>query len=69
MLPGIDERECRTEAVVADAAMAIVGRPARERTGRLLLDEDVLREEGVTDFARYAVEPGYPLRTDLFVER
>ena len=68
MLPGIDEAECRTEEIVADAALAIVRRPARELTGRLLLDEEILREEGVTDFARYAVDPSHPLRRDLFVD-
>jgi citronellol/citronellal dehydrogenase len=69
MLPGIDAAECRTEAIVADAAMAIVARPARELTGRLLLDEEILREEGATDFSRYAVDPERTARLDLFVDR
>ena len=67
-MPGIDERECRTEAIVADAALALVDRPAREHTGGLLLDEDILRERGVTDFSRYAVDPAAELRSDLFVD-
>ena len=36
-------------------------------TGHFLIDEDVLREAGVTDFDRYAVEPGQPLLPDLFL--
>ena len=34
--------------------------------GRFLIDEDVLREAGVTDFSRYAVDPSQPL-PDLFL--
>ena len=37
-------------------------------TGRFFLDEEALREAGVTDFSRYAVEPGQPLMPDLFLD-
>lgn len=57
----------RTPAIVADAAQAILTTPARELTGRWLIDEEVLRERGVTDFDRYAVAPGTPLQPDLYV--
>lgn len=56
----------RVPEIVADAAHALVCRPAGTATGRLAIDEDVLREEGVTDFDRYAVAGG-PLDLDLFV--
>jgi citronellol/citronellal dehydrogenase len=58
----------RSPEIVAEAALAIVRRPARECTGNFFVDEDVLREEGVSDFGRYAVRPGEPLMRDLFVE-
>jgi citronellol/citronellal dehydrogenase len=58
----------RTPEIVADAAVAVLRRPARACTGRFLIDEDVLREEGVTDFGRYAVRPGEPLMRDLFLD-
>lgn len=58
---------CRTPEIVADAAHAILTKPARNVTGRFLIDEDVLREEGVSDFDRYAVAPGHPLLPDLFL--
>jgi citronellol/citronellal dehydrogenase len=58
----------RRPEMVADAAHAILGRPARECTGNFFIDEDVLRSEGVTDFERYAVKPGEPLMRDLFVD-
>jgi citronellol/citronellal dehydrogenase len=53
---------------VADAARAILVRDGRACTGRFFLDEDVLREEGVTDFTGYAVTPGVELQQDLFVD-
>ncbi|WP_133479684.1 SDR family oxidoreductase [Cognatilysobacter segetis] len=67
MIPGVDVAMCRRPGIVADAAHAILTRPAREGTGRFLIDEDVLREAGVTDFARYAVDPSRPLLPDLFL--
>lgn len=48
----------RTPEIYADAAHAVLCRPSRERTGRSLIVEDVLREAGITDFARYAAVPG-----------
>jgi citronellol/citronellal dehydrogenase len=68
MIPGVDARHCRTPEIVADAAHAVLVREARAVTGRFLIDEDVLREAGVTDFDRYAVEPGQPLLPDLFLD-
>jgi citronellol/citronellal dehydrogenase len=61
-------RRGRTPDVVADAALAILKREARACTGNFFIDEDVLRAEGVTDFARYAVKPGEELMPDLFLE-
>ena len=46
----------RRPEIVADAAHAILTRPARDCTGNCFLDDDVLRAEGVTDFARYRYE-------------
>jgi citronellol/citronellal dehydrogenase len=60
-------RGCRTPDIVADAAHAILVRPARETTGQFFVDEDVLVAEGVTDLGRYAVTPGEPLLPDLFL--
>ncbi|HLV67992.1 MAG TPA: NAD(P)-dependent oxidoreductase [Polyangiaceae bacterium] len=57
----------RTPEIVADAFHAMVTRPSRTFTGRFCIDEDVLREAGVTDFDAYAVTPGASLLPDLFV--
>ena len=68
MLPGVDVAHCRTPGIVADAAHAVLVRPAQGFAGHFLTDEEVLREAGVDDFARYAVEPGKPLLPDLFLD-
>ena len=68
MLPGIDASSCRTPAIVADAAHAILTRDARASTGRFYVDDEVLAEEGVTDLTGYAVAPGAKLVTDLFLD-
>jgi len=68
-LLGGDEtrRHARTPDVVADAAHAILTRQAQACTGNFFIDEDVLREQGVADLGKYAVEPGQELMPDLFV--
>src|SRR3954464_236969 len=68
MLGGITPPEnCRRPEIVADAAHAILTRDSRAHAGSFYIDEDVLRETGVTDFERYAVAPGQPLHPDLFL--
>ena len=59
---------CRTPDIVADAAYWILTGDSRTRTGQFLVDEDVLREAGVTRFDQYAVCPDEWLQPDLFVE-
>jgi citronellol/citronellal dehydrogenase len=48
----------RRPDILVDCVLRIVQKTARELTGRALLDEDFLREEGVTDFSPYACVPG-----------
>jgi citronellol/citronellal dehydrogenase len=62
-------RRSRKPEIVADAAHVILTRPARECTGRFLIDDSVLYEAGVRDFDAYSVEPGATLLADLFVGR
>jgi citronellol/citronellal dehydrogenase len=58
----------RKPELYADAAYAVVTRPSRECSGNALLCEDVLAEEGVTDFDHYAYVPGATPQVDLFVD-
>ena len=59
--------ESRKPAIMADAAHAILTRDARTCTGNFFIDEEVLREEGITDFSAYSHVAGAPLARDLFV--
>ena len=61
-------RHARKPDIVADAARAIVLREARSCSGNFFIDEEVLRQEGVSDFTRYAARPGEELMPDLFLE-
>ncbi|MET0936528.1 MAG: NAD(P)-dependent oxidoreductase [Luteibacter sp.] len=67
MIDGVRAENCRTPEIVADAAHAILTRPSRTFSGKFCIDEEVLRDSGVTDFDRYAVAPGQPLLPDLFL--
>jgi len=68
MIPGVDIAACRRPEIVADAAHAVLVRPAQGFHGRFLIDEDVLREAGTDDFSSYAVDPARPLLPDLFLD-
>ena len=67
MIAGIDITRCRKPEIVADAAYAVLTRRARGFSGRFLLDEDVLREAGISDFSAYAVDPAKAPLPDLFL--
>lgn len=59
-------KHCRKADIMADAAHAIVTK-GLSFTGKFLIDEQVLRDEGLHDFAPYACAPGESLRRDLFL--
>jgi citronellol/citronellal dehydrogenase len=61
-------RRCRKPEIVADAAHAILTRTARETTGEFFIDDRVLYDAGVRDFAPYSVEPGTQPLGDLFID-
>jgi len=50
-------RNCRKPDILADAAYAILCRDAKESTGRFFIDDEVLKEEGVSDFDQYKEDP------------
>lgn len=60
-------RASRKPAIMADAAYAILTRDSRTCSGNFFIDEEVLREAGVSNFEQYAVSPGTPLFSDLFL--
>uniref|UniRef100_A0A671ML45 Hydroxysteroid dehydrogenase-like protein 2 n=1 Tax=Sinocyclocheilus anshuiensis TaxID=1608454 RepID=A0A671ML45_9TELE len=64
---GID-KQCRKVEIVADAAYAIFKQPT-SFTGQFVIDEDILKKEGIKVFNVYAVEPGHPLLPDFFLDQ
>lgn len=62
-------RQARTTRIMSDSAHAILSRDPRSCTGNFFIDEDVLRDEGITDLEQYRAVPGNgPLEADLFLE-
>jgi citronellol/citronellal dehydrogenase len=57
----------RKPEIVADAAFYILQRPSHECTGNFFIDEDVLQQQGITDFGHYSVNPSQKLMPDLFL--
>jgi citronellol/citronellal dehydrogenase len=57
----------RKPAIVADAAHAILVKPAQHCTGNFFIDEQVLRAEGEHDLDRYSAQPGATPEVDFFV--
>ena len=68
MIPGIKPEHCRTPEIVADAAYQILLGDAKTTTGNFFIDEDVLKQAGVTDLGKYSVVTGSrELMPDLFL--
>jgi citronellol/citronellal dehydrogenase len=57
----------RKPEIVADAACCILQKPSYECTGNFIIDEEVLRQEGITEFDHYAVNTTQKLMMDLFL--
>jgi citronellol/citronellal dehydrogenase len=56
---GLGSRETwRKPDILVDCVLKLVQKDPAEITGQALLDEDFLRQEGITDFSRYACVPG-----------
>ena len=58
----------RHPAIMADAAHWILTSDSKAVTGNFYIDEDILRAAGMTDLDKYALHPGTPLFTDLFLD-
>nr|XP_023400818.1 hydroxysteroid dehydrogenase-like protein 2 isoform X2 [Loxodonta africana] len=61
------ESQCRKVDIIADAAYSIFKKP-KNFTGNFIIDENILREEGIKNFDVYAVKPGHPLIPDFFLD-
>ena len=57
----------RKPEIMADAAHAIFTKDSRDCTGNFFVDEEVLKDDGITNFENYAVTPGADLLPDFFL--
>jgi citronellol/citronellal dehydrogenase len=60
-------QRCRKPEIMGEAAYTILNRDCRACSGNFFTDEQVLNEEGVTDFSPYAVNPAEEVLPDFFV--
>uniref|UniRef100_A0A8I4A102 Hydroxysteroid dehydrogenase-like protein 2 n=1 Tax=Callithrix jacchus TaxID=9483 RepID=A0A8I4A102_CALJA len=61
------ESQCRKVDIIADAAYAIFKKP-KSFTGNFVIDENILKEEGIKNFDAYAIKPGHTLLPDFFLD-
>lgn len=57
----------RTPLIMADAAYEILTKDSQLFTGNFVIDEQILRESGVTDFSKYREDPSTP-DDELFLD-
>ncbi|KAI9341014.1 short-chain dehydrogenase/reductase SDR [Zopfochytrium polystomum] len=68
--PEAEDLKMRTTAIMADAAFVILSQDARLYTRQFVMDEAILRHQGVTDFTKYRTDPNCSeedLMPDFFV--
>ncbi|XP_043250089.1 hydroxysteroid dehydrogenase-like protein 2 [Colletes gigas] len=60
----------RKPEIMGDAVYALICRDSKSVTGQFLVDEDILKSEGITDFTNYACNPANKdkLMLDFFLE-
>jgi NAD(P)-dependent dehydrogenase (short-subunit alcohol dehydrogenase family) len=61
-------RQSRKPYIVSDAAYSILTTQSQKLTGQFLIDEDVLRQEGISDLDPYSNVPGGKLMPDFFLD-
>lgn len=60
-------KRSRKPEIVADAAFEILSKPSAETTGNYFIDEEILKEAGVSDFKHYNEVEGNELLPDFFI--
>lgn len=61
-------KRSRKPGIIADAVHYMLQQLSHTYTGQTLLDEDVLKASGVSNFDEYAIVPGAELQKDLFLD-
>lgn len=60
-------KRSRKPEIMADAAYTILIKDAKEISGQFFVDENILRDNGVTNFDEYAVDRNCELQPDFFL--
>lgn len=71
MLTGSDSSKVsRKPEIMGDAVYALLCKDSKSITGQFLIDEDILKNEGITDFTNYACNPANKdqLMLDFFLD-
>lgn len=71
MLSGPDSGDIsRKPEIMSDAVYALMCRDSKKTSGKFFIDEEILKEEGVTDFVPYACNPdkANDLMIDFFLD-
>ena len=58
----------RKPEIMADAAHEVLCMDSKSKTGNFFIDEEVLKEAGMSDLDQYAVTPGARFKTDLYLD-
>lgn len=67
MLTGPDSSNlCRKPEIMSDAVYALLCKDSKSVTGQFLIDEDILKKEGITDLTDYACNPGNIINLFIF---
>ncbi|VDK86074.1 unnamed protein product [Litomosoides sigmodontis] len=64
---GTAQNSCRKPTIMADAAYVLLSRDSAHYTGNFVIDDEILREEGVQDFDQYSFDPEATLLEDFFL--
>ncbi len=69
-LPGGDQliKMARRPDIIADVAQIILKKDAKSFSGNFVIDEELLRLEGITDLFKYDAVPGVEPMKDLFLD-
>lgn len=69
-LPGGEHliKMARIPDIIADAAQIILQKDSKSFTGNFVIDEDILRSEGITDLSKYNAVAGVEPMKDLFLD-
>lgn len=52
------QNRCRKPDIMADSAYLMLSKKSKEYTGNFVIDDELLKANGITDMDQYAYKPG-----------